>query len=136
LFYFLYIVTGNGSGFLVMEVLIMDNTAAERQAAFRKRMKDRGFRLMQIWVDAEGFPGKSKAGRQSPRPEYSLDQLLDVLAHVTVGADESFQAKLYGELAVYARGIREAWDLSRQSQELFTVEDESNKHKKDQLTLF
>ncbi|MDR1904865.1 MAG: hypothetical protein LBQ88_21605 [Treponema sp.] len=91
----------------------MDYTAAERQARFRKRMQERGYRLMQIWVDAEGFPGRSKAGRQTPRPEYTLDQFLALLSQVTDGTDEGFQTKLYGELAVYARGVREAWDVAQ-----------------------
>ncbi|MDR1863533.1 MAG: hypothetical protein LBQ67_06405 [Treponema sp.] len=130
------IVTGNGPGFSVVEVLVMALTATERQAAFRRRMKERGFRLMQIWVDAEGFPGRSRAGRQSPRPEYTKDQLIEVLEHVTTGTDEDFTAKLFGELAAYAKGVRELWEISRQSPKLFTPANDNDKDKMGQSSFF
>jgi hypothetical protein len=36
--------------------------------------------------------------------------------------DEAFTLRLYGELAAYAKGVRELWDLSRMNQELFRPE--------------
>ncbi|MDR2784641.1 MAG: hypothetical protein LBB83_01870 [Treponema sp.] len=100
----------------------MDRTAADRQAAFRQRMKARGYRLMQVWVDAEGFPGKA-VGRSGVKPsEMTLTQLEDVLVRVIEGTDEVFTLRLYGELAAFAKGVREVWDLSRMNQDLFKQE--------------
>jgi hypothetical protein len=77
---------------------------------------------MQVWVDAEGFPGKARERGAAQRPVLTLDQLKEVLVRVTTGADEDFALRLYGELAAYARGVRELWDLSRMNQELFKQE--------------
>jgi hypothetical protein len=117
-------------------LFLMDRTAAERQAAFRKRMQARGFKLKQIWVDAEGFLGSGKKAEESACPAMSLDQLLAVLAEITVGADEAFQSRLYGELAAYARGVRELRDLTLMSPALFQTEGSERSEKKLQSELF
>jgi hypothetical protein len=101
----------------------MDRKAADRQAAYRKRMKARGFRLMQVWVDAEGFPGKAAEREGAKKQELTLEQFEEVLVRLTSGTDEAFVPRLYGELAAYAKGVRETWDLSRMNQELFSPED-------------
>jgi hypothetical protein len=111
----------------------MDRTAADRQAAFRKRMKARGYRLMQVWVDAEGFPGKAAQRGGIKKPEMSLSQLQDVLARVIEGADEAFTLRLYGELAAFAKGVREVWDLSRINRKLFRQEEDEKKSRVPEL---
>jgi hypothetical protein len=91
----------------------MDKRAAERQAAYRKRMKERGYRLLQVWVDAEGFPGKAQERNGAHKQALTLSELEDVLVRVTEGTDEAFKARLFGELAAYAKGARELRDLAR-----------------------
>jgi hypothetical protein len=90
-------------------------------------MKEKGYRFMQVWVDAEGFPGKAAQRGGARKSEMTLDQLQDVLFRVTQGADEDFKLRLYGELAAFAKGVREVWDLSRMNRELFRQEEEKNK---------
>jgi hypothetical protein len=102
----------------------MDMTAAHRQAAFRRRMKAGGYRLMQVWVDARGFPGKVQDRDGAKGREVTLGQLEDVLAGVVAGTDGDFAPRLYGELAAFAKGVREIWDLSRINQDLFKQETE------------
>jgi hypothetical protein len=96
-------------------------------------MKARGYRLMQVWVDAEGFPGKVAQRGGARKPEMTLDQLQDVLVRVTQGADEDFTLRLYGELAAFAKGVREVWDLSRMNRELFRQEEEKIKSNDQEL---
>jgi hypothetical protein len=101
----------------------MDRTAADRQAAFRKRLKARGYRLMQVWVDAEGFPGKAAERGGAKKQELTLKEFEDMLVRLTAGTDDNFAPRLYGELAAYAKGVREVWDLSRMNRELFSIEN-------------
>ncbi|MDR3140026.1 MAG: hypothetical protein LBT95_10220 [Treponema sp.] len=114
----------------------MNKTSAERQAAFRKRMNDRGFRLKQIWVDKEGFPGNGRKGREALQPPMSLDQLVNELVRLTEGIDENFKSRLYGELAAYARGVRELMNLTRLSPELFQIKESEDNKKKFEFELF
>jgi hypothetical protein len=62
--------------------------------------------------------------------------LIEVLERVTTGTDEGFAAKLFGELAVYAQGIRELREISRQSPGLFTPANNNDKDKTGQSSLF
>ncbi|MDR2178488.1 MAG: hypothetical protein LBP20_10690 [Treponema sp.] len=96
-------------------------------------MKARGYRLMQVWVDVEGFPGKVAQRGGARKPEMTLDQLQEVLVRVTQGADEDFTLRLYGELAAFAKGVREVWDLFRMNRDLFRQEEEKNKRSVPEL---
>jgi hypothetical protein len=84
-------------------------------------MGAKGFRLKQIWVDDEGFPGGGRKPREAVKPTEPLGQLFDELVRVTAGIDEDFKARLYGELAFYERGIRELRLLSRMNPDLFSI---------------
>jgi hypothetical protein len=98
-------------------------------------MQARGFRLKQVWVDAEGFLGKGTKAGGMERPAMTLSQLLDELVDITAGTDETFEKRLYGELAAYARGIRELWELTRMSPDLFRVPEPAHQEKKIQKDL-
>jgi hypothetical protein len=94
-------------------------------------MNEKGYKFIHVWVDAEGFPGAGGSkGKDIKKLKLTLGQLNDELARITEGADETFIARLYGELALYARGVRERWDLSRKSPELFKVEESRRKAEK------
>jgi hypothetical protein len=114
----------------------MDNTAPSRQAAYRKRLREKGYRFVQGWVDADGFSVKGYEGKDGGKTELTLDRLLEVLSHVTAGADEAFTARLYGNLASHARGIRELWDLARKSPDLFGVPEEKKSMTRKEPELF
>ena len=101
-------------------IVDMGKTVANRQAAYRKRMKARGYRLVQVWVDAEGFPVKVGDVDGVKKPGLTFDQLKEMLVRVTAGADEAFALRLYGELAAVAQELRKVWDVSRMNQDLFT----------------
>lgn len=107
----------------------MARTAADHQAAFRKRMQAKGYRLKQIWVDADGFPGKGYKEQDVNNSELSLSQLNDELVRLTTGADDLFAARLYGELVSYARGVRELWDLTCMSPDLFKAAEANFENK-------
>jgi hypothetical protein len=81
-------------------------------------MRAQGFKLKQIWVDAEGFPGKAGAGFQEVRPSLSVAELSDELVRLTKNMDGDFTLKLCGELYACARGIKALWDDARTSQYL------------------
>jgi hypothetical protein len=112
----------------------MDKRAAERQAAYRKRMQDRGYRLLQVWVDAEGFPGKAQERSGAHKQELTLDQLEAELVRLSVDTDEAFKARLFGELAAYAKGARVLRDLTRMSPELFNQEVLEERRIKEEKT--
>lgn len=82
----------------------------------------------QVWVDAEVFPGKVAEKGGAKKQELTLSQFEEVLSRVTAGTDVAFASRLYGELAAFAKGVREVWDLSRMNRDLFSpVEFESDK---------
>jgi hypothetical protein len=96
----------------------MDRTAAERQTAFRRKMRARGYRQKQIWVDAEGFPGRGGGALGFFRPSMTLEQLTAELVRLTGGMDEEFARRLYAELAAHARGIKAMREETRLQKEL------------------
>jgi hypothetical protein len=121
----LVFVIGKGFFVLAWRSRNVDRTAAKRQAAFRKRMQVKGYRLIQIWVDDEGFPRCGSQGADVKKRKLTLSRLLEELARLTVGTDADFTARLYGELASYAGNVRELWGLTKMSPELFNIESES-----------
>jgi hypothetical protein len=90
---------------------------------------------VQGWVDADGFSVKGYPGKDGRKTALTLNQLLEELARVTAGMDEAFTARLYGELASYAGGVRELWDLARKSPDLFSEPEEKNKSPRNQREL-
>jgi hypothetical protein len=114
----------------------MDNTAPTRQAAYRKRLREKGYRFVQGWVDADGFSVKGYPGKDGKKTGLTLNQLLEELTRVTAGVDEAFTARLYGELASYAGGVRELWDMVQKSSDLFSETKEKNKSPQNQRDLF
>ena len=104
----------------------MSKTVANRQATYRKRMKARGYRLVQVWVDGAGFPGKVSDVDGEKKPALTFDQLKALLVQVTSGADEDFALRLYGELAATAQELRKIWDLFRMNQDLFTDKEDDD----------
>jgi hypothetical protein len=75
-------------------------------------MKARGFKLKQIWVDADGFPG-SAGNPLGPVKRY-LDpaQFVEALQRLTANTDEAFSSRLCGELYAYARGLKALWEVT------------------------
>ena len=105
----------------------MDYTAAKRMADFRRRMKEKGFKQKQIWVDDQGFPGKAGSPRSPKIVSLTRDDFLTVLDSLVQGTDESFSHRLYQELSAYARGLRELWNMDKRNPSLFEPEDLSQK---------
>jgi hypothetical protein len=101
----------------------MDYTAAKRMAAFRRRMREKGFKCKQIWVDTQGFPGIGGPDKASRKNYLDQPGFLEELEAVIQGTDPDFSRRLYGELASYARGLRELWNLDKRNPSLFSPED-------------
>jgi hypothetical protein len=101
----------------------MDYTAAKRMAAFRARMREKGFKQKQIWVDSQGFPGLGGPDKAAKKNFLDRGVFLDEVQKAIEGTDEAFARRLYGELAAYARGLRELWNLDKRNPSLFSPED-------------
>jgi hypothetical protein len=65
------------------------NTLAERQAAYRERMKEKGYKLKTIWVDAAGLPVNL-----SERKKTLLDLLKECLQNKMTEKLKSTENKL------------------------------------------
>jgi hypothetical protein len=105
--------------FFIAEGFFMKRTAAERQAAYKKRMREKGFKLLQVWVDEDGFPARSNTKGGVYRKELTRLELESVLVRVTDGTDDSFNLRLYAEIADYAKSARAVWDAAHLQLPLF-----------------
>jgi hypothetical protein len=96
-------------------------SSAERQAAFRKRMKSKGFRLKYVWVDYQGFISDASGTAGSDKPCISLFKLLDHIDDFVQGMSAFEAERLYAELAAYGKGIRGVWEAGRLQPDLFDL---------------
>jgi hypothetical protein len=113
-----------------------DRTAAKRQAHFRRRMKEKGFKLKQIWVDTEGFPGKAGGGLRQVRPMMTVDELLAEIVRLTGNTDPDFNRRLCGELYAYAKGLKAIWEDARRTPGLPGMDGERKNEKEEGNLLF
>jgi hypothetical protein len=109
---------------IVKGALAMALSAAERQAAFRKRMRSKGFRHKQVWIDYSGFISNASGTAGADKPCISLFDLLDYIDTFVKGMSDYEAQRLYAELAAYGKGLRGVWEVGRLQPDLFDSPEE------------
>jgi hypothetical protein len=89
----------------------MAKTAAERQADFKARMYEVGFKQRQIWVDEDGFMvGIENVGKNGIRPRAGYAKFLKELKNLVGPMSEEEKEEIFAELLVYAGSFRKLWN--------------------------
>jgi hypothetical protein len=96
----------------------MAKTAAERMAAYRARMKAKGFKQKPVWVDYDyHFVGSKSPVDGLGRERITGNQLTRRLKEITEGMDDDSTCELFAELAVHAKWLRNRWDVLQRQME-------------------
>lgn len=88
----------------------MAKTAVERQADFKARMYEKGFKRKQTWVDEDGFIVGPETVEGGVRPKATYAKFLKELKTLINPMADDEKEEIYAELLVHVRAFRQRWD--------------------------